>query len=241
MYRVKNFLRMDFWVCWLLSVSILLVAGFFYRGQASHLQQIVSRDINLPVPLSKFPLMLNGWSGEDVPIPEQIQRVAGNDDFLNRFYTTGSNNQWANVYIAYSAHPRTMLGHKPQVCYVAGGWVLEGSEKTEFFTRSGKQISCLIHRFYKPYPDHSEIVVLSFYILNGRVTQNESGFSGLGWRSPNIEGDLARYVAQVQISSVLENSIRAIAAEITDLILEFFPDSSGKIKAVEYMNGDIPE
>jgi len=62
------------------------------------------------------------------------------------------------------------------------------------------------------------------------------GFSGVGWRTPNIEGNPARYVAQVQISSIIENSIRTAAKDMTDLILEFFPDENGRVGAAEYIN-----
>ena len=78
---------------------------------------------------------------------------------------------------------------------------------------------------------NDQIVVLNFYILNGQFTTEENDFSGLLGRRPNIAGDPARYVAQVQISSVLENSIRAAAKDMTDLILNFLPDKNSTVKA----------
>jgi len=81
---------------------------------------------------------------------------------------------------------------------------------------------------------YEQIVVLNFYILNGRITADEKDFSGLLDRRPNIAGDPARYVAQVQISSVLENSIRTAAEEITELILDFLPDRNGKVAAAQF-------
>jgi len=74
-------------------------------------------------------------------------------------------------------------------------------------------------------------VVLNFYILNGQFTTEENDFSGFLGRRPNIAGDPARYVAQVQISSVLENSVRTAAKDMTDLILDFLPDRNGIVKA----------
>ena len=67
--------------------------------------------------------------------------------------------------------------------------------------------------------------MLNYYILNGLITDDESKFAGVGFKAPNIAGDAARYVAQVQISSVMENSVRSVAAEMTDLILSYFPDT----------------
>ena len=126
-----------------------------------------------------------------------------------------------------------MQGHRPQVCYVGGGWIHDSTAPSKVISLSGRTIPCLIHRFHKPAPQNDEIVVLNFYILNGQLTADESGFSSVGWRTPNIVGDPARYVAQVQISSVLENSVRKAARDMTDLILDFFPDKSGKVRAAK--------
>jgi hypothetical protein len=77
---------------------------------------------------------------------------------------------------------------------------------------------------------------LNFYVLNGQITADQNDFSGLLGRRPNIAGDPARYVVQVQISSVLESSIRTIAENMTDLVLDHLPDENGKVRAVEYSN-----
>jgi hypothetical protein len=78
-------------------------------------------------------------------------------------------------------------------------------------------------------------VVLNFYILNGQLTANEDTFSGIGWRTPNIGGNPARYVAQVQISSVLENSARKATADMSELLLDFLPDKNGKVRAAQHI------
>ena len=226
--------RVSLALAWALSLLVLLFSGIGYRVLASHLNAVAEDTVELPVPLSVFPVRIGSWVGKDVPIPANIQRVAGNDDFLNRLYINEPASQWANVYVAYSATPRTMLGHKPRDCYVGGGWVLDSVEESEFISDSGRRIPCLVHRFHVPGLGYEETVVLNFYIVNGRLTNDESSFSGVGWRTPNIAGDAARYVAQVQISSVLENSVRAAAEDMTELIMGFFPDAGGEVKASEY-------
>ena len=113
------------------------------------------------------------------------------------------------------------------MCFPAHGWIHDGTVTSEITSSSGRPISCLIHRFHKPAPSFQEIVVLSFYILNGQITLSENDFSGLLGRRPNVSGDPARYVAQVQISSVYENSIRTAAAQMADTILAFLPDQKG--------------
>ena len=84
--------------------------------------------------------------------------------------------------------------------------------------------------------DHEENVVLNFYVVNGQITTDENVFSGFMWRTPNIAGNPARYVAHVQISSVLESSVRKAAKDMTDLILDFFPDENGKFKEAQYIS-----
>lgn len=226
--------RYLFWSNCLLAVSALLLTGIVYRVTASRLRGIVDSPIALPVPMKAFPLTIEGWAGRDRPVSETVERVADADDFLSRVYVDNATNQWANVYVAYTARPRTMLGHRPEVCYVAGGWIHDGTERSQLISSGGRVIPCLVNRFHKPASQDDEIVVLSFYIGNGWLTSDESVFTGIGWRTPNIAGNPARYVAQVQISSVLESAVRAAAKDITDLLLDYFPDEEGKVNAVEY-------
>jgi len=222
------------WFVWLLAVLLLICSGMAYRVAASRLDRLAG-SITLPVPIDVYPRRIGQWVGEDVPIPVKIQEVAGNDAFVNRLYKNKLGKEWVNVYIAYTAHPRTMRGHRPRVCYVAGGWIHDGTEISEFTSSRGRTLSCLIHRFHRPAPDNEQTVVLNFYIVNGKPTCDDRVFSGVGWRTPNIDGDPARYVTQVQISSVLENSVRAGARDMAELIFDFFPDEDGRVRAVEYV------
>ena len=216
---------------WILGFLLLLCGGITYRIVASRLKLVVGTPIILPMPLDTLPRQVEHWVSEDVPIPANIQRVAGNDAFVNRLYTNKVSKQWANVYLAYTAHPRTMLGHRPQVCYVAAGWVHDRTEQSTVISDKSREIPCLIHYFHRYAPDREETAVLSFYIVNGQLTCDESVFSGVGWRTPNISGDPAHYVAQVQISSALENSARAAAERIAEPVLDLLPDQNGRVRA----------
>lgn len=237
---------MPVWFLWVLAVLLLVFAGVTYRVLASHLELSADTAIRLPVPLSTFPLKIGNWVGSDLPIPSTTKEYMEQnfaDDFLSRRYINTIVNTWADVYVVYcSSRPGGILGHQPRVCYPAHGWIHDSTEPSQFTTRTGQQINCLIHRFHKPAPAYEQTVVLNFYILNGRITANENDFSGVLDRRLNIAGDPARYVAQVQISSVLENSIRTAAQEITDLILTFLPDQNGKVEAVQFTQtpaGDV--
>jgi len=225
---------------WALAILLLVSAGVTYRVMASHFKYVSNSPIRLPVPLSAFPTKIGNWVGSDLPIPTTTKEYMEKnfaDDFFSRRYVNAAANAWADVYFVYcSSRPGGILGHQPRVCYPAHGWIHDSTETSQFTSRIGQQVRCLIHRFHKPAPVYEQTVVLNFYILNGQVTADEKDFSGLLGRRPNIAGDPARYVAQVQISSVLENSIRTAAKDMTDLILDFIPDKDGKVRAVKYSN-----
>jgi len=225
---------------WVLAVLLLVSAGITYRAFASRLKFVYSTPIRLPVPLSAFPMKIGNWVGTDLTIRSTTREYMEKnfaDDFFSRRYVNTTANAWADVYVVYcSSRPGGILGHQPRVCYPAHGWLHDSTEPSQFTSRIGQRVRCLIHRFHKPAPVYEQTVVLNFYVLNGQITTEEKDFSGFLGRRPNIAGDPARYVAQVQISSVLENSIRTAAKDMTDLILDFLPDSNGRVRAAEYSN-----
>jgi EpsI family protein len=225
-----------FWA-WGIAIIVVILSGIGYRVLASHLKVVIANPVDLPVPLSAFPSQIDDWVGKDLPIPNTTREYMEShfaDDFLSRRYINTANNAWVDVYIVYcSSQPGGMLGHQPRVCYPGNGWIHDGTEQSQFTSRTSLQIPCLIHQFHKPTPTYDHTVVLNFYILNGKIITEERDFSGLLGRRLNIAGNPARYVAQVQISSVLENSIRQAAKDMTDWILDFFPDENGKVRATE--------
>jgi hypothetical protein len=224
------------WLAAVVAVLMLITAGAAYRAASARMPDAVTA-VQLPVPLKQFPLQVANWVGSDLPIPEtteEYMRKNFADDFISRRYLNASQGQWADLYVVYcSSRPGGILGHQPRVCFPAHGWIHDGTVTSEIASSSGRPISCLIHRFHKPAPSFQEIVVLSFYILNGQITLSENDFSGWWSRMPNISGDSARYVAQVQISSVYENSIRTAAVQMADTILTFLPDQNGHQRAAD--------
>jgi EpsI family protein len=224
---------------WAVAVLMLVSAGIAYRIPAHRLKLFGDEPVMLSVPLKNFPKQFGNWVGSDINIPtttkEYMERNFA-DDYFSRRYVNSSEKIWADVYVVYCAsRPGGILGHRPSVCYPAHGWQEVSSETSQFSSQNGRQIDCLVQKFRKPSPSLDEVVVLSFYIRNGRITAKESDFSGLFGRKANLSKDPSQYVAQVQISSVLESSVRKAAGEITDIILDFLPDESGKVSAAGFI------
>jgi hypothetical protein len=224
---------------WIISILLLVSTGIAYRIPAHRLKLLGEEPVVLSVPLRDFPKQFGNWAGSDINIPattrEYMERNFA-DDFFSRRYINSVEKIWADIYVVYcSSRPGGILGHKPSVCYPGNGWLQETTEESQFTSQNGYSIECLVQKFRKPAPSFDGVVVLSFYVRNGQITTKESDFSGLFGRKPNMSKDPSRYVAQVQISSVLESSVRKAAQDVTDLVLNFLPDENGKVKAATYI------
>jgi hypothetical protein len=210
---------------------LLIAAGVTYRVIESGLPNIRANPIILPKPLSKIPMNIGLWSGEDVNLATTTQEyIKSNfgDDYVSRRYTNTADGSRADLYVVYcSSYPGGLLGHRPNVCFPAHGYLQDGTTRAQIETRSGQAIECLSQQFHTPGSEYQRVSVLSFYVLDGQPTADERDFSGILDRRPNISGNPARYVAQVQISSVSEEVTTRAAQDLVDTILTFLPDAQG--------------
>jgi len=216
-----------FWAAWIILICALLAAGSIYRLAAANQNLIESRISSTAIPLKEFPKKINNWEGKDISIGYPIEKATGCDDYFLRLYHNSKNEQSANVYVTFNAHPRKMLGHRPEICFTASGWNIEKAEKIKFITSSGKTIPCIKYLFEKSVVLGEEIFVLNFYILNGRPTDDHKEFSGIKWRTLTNPDEKVRYVTQIQISSSNEEAAISAAKEMCDLIIDFFRNEQG--------------
>lgn len=219
------------------AVLVLVIGGATYRYFVQDWKMSADNHIALPIPLSRIPLQIGNWEGQDLEIdPGTLLYMERNfaDDFVSRRYLDLTNRLGADLYVVYCATRMSgIIGHRPQRCYPGSGWTSDGTTRSQVVSRSGRTVDCLIHSFHKSSPVFMQIYVLNYYVLNGRVTLSEKEFSGLFGRTPNLAGDPARYVAQVQISSTTEQACRALASDIADTLFAYLPDSSGRVTAIE--------
>ena len=149
--------KIPLWSVWILAAFLLIASGLTYRVLAS---KIVNTSINLPVPLSRFPLEINNWVGTELSIPTTTREYMEKnfaDEYLSRHYINNVSHDWVDLYIVYcSTRPGGMLGHQPRVCYPGNGWIHDSTDESFFTTSKGQRVNCLIHRFHKPQPSYSE-------------------------------------------------------------------------------------
>ena len=216
------------WWPWAVATAALLLCGAGYQVAMAWLRPMATRRIELPVPLKNLPLQVGAWVGQEGRLTPEVERIAGNDDYVSRTYVNTNTSESAYFYLAYSARPRTMLGHQPQVCYTGSGWIHDETKPDELRLAGGQVLPCLVHRFHQ---EAKRVVVVNYYVLNGVPTNEEERFAGVGWRLPNLAGDPAWYVAQVQVSGESEVAVRTLATVTARDVLDYLPDPQGKVAA----------
>jgi hypothetical protein len=216
------------------GMLLLLLGGYAHRRVRAYIDAGTIH-VDSSLNLKSFPKTIYGWDGNDLDIPATtVSYMQQNfaDDYFSRRYINNEKHAYADVYVVYcTTRPASIIGHKPQVCYVNSGWIRDITEKKSFTSRSGKELPCLIHRFHRPVGNYAEVVILNFYVVNGRVLTDENEFSGLMGRTPNIGGKEAKYVSQIQISSAYENNVLEAARDMVDTLFEWLPDEHGKVQA----------
>jgi EpsI family protein len=212
------------------ALVIMAAGGLGNRWLENALVAVDARPVALPQPLASFPHEIGVWRGVDVALDERVLEVAGNDDQIYRRYSEASTRNTIDFYLAFAAHPAKMLGHRPRVCYPANGWTHVETTKETVLLPEGGSLECLVHYFTRNDPEFRGIVVLNYYILQGRHITDWHDFWGPRWRMPNLWRDPNFYVAQIQICSPLKNISGRRQTE--DLVRQFAGQVAAKITAI---------
>jgi len=215
-----------------LVVAIILVSsGLGQRWLDRQLVAADARPIPLERPLSTLALEFGPWQGTEIPLDQRVLEVAGCDDYVYRRYVDGSTGDTVDLYVSYAARPAKMLGHRPQVCYPAHGWVPGGRHQDRFTLLDGSTLDCLMHRFAKSSSDGAtSVVVLNYYILRGQHATEWTDFWGPRWRVPNLSRDPSFYVAQVQVVAPVRDRTSVQRAEA--LARRFAAEIAAPIRAL---------
>ncbi len=213
-------------------VCCLVLLGAGVADRWLHAVKGSSTPAVLDQPLSALPLRIGSWEGIEVPLDQRILEVAGTDDYVNRHYVDQGSGQVVDLYLAYVSRPAKMLGHRPRVCYPAHGWTHIATKSDHVVLANGKELDCLIHHFTRGRLDTDNLVVLNYYVLQGRHTTEWTDFWGPQWRRPNLSRDASFYVAQAQFASEVtvpplykqaEEAVKRFAAEVIPHVNALLP------------------
>jgi len=203
----------------LIAAGILMLAfGLAYRALAVRLGLSVTTSPIVPEVLQRLPMQIGSWTGQDVPLDEAIVRKTGTDGHINRRYSRHIGVEYVGLYIAYGVTARALAPHRPEVCYVRAGWTLVDRQSVELPSEDGAKLPCSVFHFSQGGLNAKKIVVLNYFIVDGRHCGDASLLQSRAWRG----SDTVAYVAQVQISST-ENLPKDSATEI---VTSFAVDSA---------------
>jgi EpsI family protein len=205
------------------ATTLMLLIGLADHVLATRLGGSLSGTAITPAVLDRFPMQIGDWTGEDAPLDEKVVRRTGTDAHINRRYSHHNTQESASLYIACGVNVTQVLGHRPEICYARAGWALTRRDRIELSLDDGTKLPCTVLRFSRGYPATTTILVLHYYIVEGRRRADISTtFSDIGRRFATVD-----YVAQVQI---VASSEAFVGDSATRLASAFAVDSATSIK-----------
>lgn len=86
--------------------------------------------------INHTPVDINGWIGEQVPIPQAATNLLRPNALVARRYLHDEQGVSATLLIVQCRDTRDMAGHYPPRCYPANGWMESGINPVSMFSSS---------------------------------------------------------------------------------------------------------
>ncbi len=199
---------------------LMLVFGLAYRVVAARLEGPVGAAPISPEALARFPMQLGDWVGEDVPMDEAVVRATDTDAHLNRRYVRKGGLEVASFYIASGVKARDLMPHRPEVCYTGAGWTRMERQSVELPLSDSTKLPCHIMQFSRGALNTQRVVVLDYYLVDGRYCADVSLLRSKAWRGSGA----VRYVAQIQITTSVTSTFDTESA--TKCVCDFAIESA---------------
>jgi hypothetical protein len=179
--------------------AVLVITGVGHRLLLAQIDSALDRVVKPAQPMSTLPLDLGPWQGRDEPVAPLVQKIAGDDDFVNRIYTHHETGRKVSLYIGYIGRPRSWLGHRPDVCYRAHGYEQIGQEAAMIRTEGGEDVPAILYEFSLAKAGGRQHLVLGNYLRNGSFLREGDDFREMTARRPNLFAPNVAYLARIQI------------------------------------------
>ncbi|MBN1491104.1 MAG: EpsI family protein [Phycisphaerae bacterium] len=211
-------------------LTVLVLAGAGHRTLLARIEAALGQ-VHEPIrPLATVPLQLGNWHGVDEPIDEQVRRIAGDDDALNRIYRRTDDGGLVGVYVGYIGRPRQWLGHRPDVCYRAHGYEPLAQESDTLPMPDGTVVPCFIYEFRLPAMGGPRQLVLATYIVNGEFVASLDAVREMNARRVDLSGSRPTYLARIQVNTAATGErardlriLQDFAAQLQGPVLELLP------------------
>ncbi|MBN1361364.1 MAG: EpsI family protein, partial [Sedimentisphaerales bacterium] len=173
--------------------------------------------------LDRLPMQLGNWTGQEVPVEEEIVRATDTDAHVSRRYTKGVGFESISLWMASGVRARDLMPHRPEVCYTGAGWTLMGRRSMELPLSADEKLPCNVMQFSRGALNSEGVMVLDYYVVDGQYCADISLLRSRAWRGGGAVG----YVAQVQIVTSVPSADSAESA--LKLVSDFAVESSPAI------------
>jgi hypothetical protein len=198
------------------SLVVLIGGGLGHRLLAKRIGLALNQSLPLVRPLATLPLSLSDWQGRDVPLDSEVQRVAAEDDFIDRQYRCDRLGRTVGLYVGYVGRPRSRLGHRPDICYPVSGWDKIEETRWQVPTHGSNGIPSILYGFRAPDVGGPRDLVLATYLTNGQYRDDPSSLGGYNSRQANPFGRGSAYLARIQIRMSATGDRDADLAALSD-------------------------
>jgi len=122
-------------------------------------------------PLSGFPLQVGDWQGRDEQIQEDVWKILGKGEFVQRRYWRSEGEPGVDLFLAFFPTQKTgSTVHSPQHCLPGAGWSPVEHGVTQLPLPHGGTV--VVNRYIVARAGDRE-VVLYWYLSHGRVIASE--------------------------------------------------------------------
>jgi EpsI family protein len=192
-------------------------------------------------PLSRMPETIGQWTGQDLPIADDVLAVLGKGDFLNRIYTSSQPihisqssigqssapvdaNLPVGLFIGYFPTQRTGQSiHSPQNCLPGAGWTFDSRRYVTLKDANGKSYKV---GEYQISNGETRQYVIYWYQAHGRSIPNEyvarAYMVADAIRMNRTDGALVRVITQIAPTETVAEA-RKRAVRFTSLMAPMLP------------------
>ena len=211
-----------------LDVRFILATFALLAGAAvieTHKQEAIPEH----PPIERIPLRIGGWTGNDVPIADNVRKTLGKGEFLSRVYNEPSNPS-ASVSLFLAYFPTQSTGdtiHSPENCLPGSGWYpLEsgrtsiswpgrtGFEVNQYYVAKREQRALVIYWYMEHGREVASDYWAKFYLVADSVRWSRSDGALIRITSP---------IAQSESPSDVEQRLERFSADLVPVIESYLP------------------
>jgi len=211
---------------WAASAAlIMIVFGLVYHVEAYKVDERLGRMQPLRRPLDEIPLHFGSWRGEAHKLPAHIEKVAGADEYILRIYKDTRTGRSLQFYLTYNGRPRTVLGHRPDICFPSQGWKKVLMQPRTITLSDGTTIPVTVHYYRR---DGFNQIVINYFNISGLIGNDPAVAVKMGHRSLSRKHFNAQVILYMPASDA-QTALKQAASFLDHVhpeIIKSLPDTS---------------